>query len=410
MLTLTKSPKANGTIKSVPEDFVVEEITKQGFPIGIGKHYTGEELGFKESAEGAFSFFVLQKRNWNTIQALKQVARIFRKGIKSVNFAGTKDRIAVTAQLCSIHGVAPEQLLSLHIKDISINGAWRAASPIKLGDLAGNRFAIKVRDVSAADFENMKASRGELEVHGVFPNYFGEQRFGNRGNNIDIGISILKGDFERAAMLFLTDHSNEISIEAVEARERLEREHDFRKALEYFPKYLKYERTVIDYLARFPENYANAMRKLPRSLLLMFVHSVESEIFNMEVEERVKAGLVAPGEGDIVFDASELFFDQNAAHVYNGKFKSYPVGNLVGYNTTPNQFEKSILEKLGISTEDFKVKGMPELNCKGTTRVLFAPYAAFTMNYDEKSSTAEIRFSLPSGSYATVLLRELIDV
>ena len=67
-------------------------------------------------------------------------------------------------------------------------------------------------------------------------------------------------------------------------------EQDFKEALKYFPEYLKYERMLLEYLARFPDNYANAIRKLPRSISLMFIHSVESYIFNKELEERINEG------------------------------------------------------------------------------------------------------------------------
>ena len=64
------------------------------------------------------------------------------------------------------------------------------------------------------------------------------------------------------------------------------------------------------------------------------------------------------------------------------------------------------MEKVGISKESFKVSNMPELNCKGSRRVLFAPFNGFSTS--EENNGVRFSFSLPSGSYATVLLDEFV--
>lgn len=277
--------KAKGTIKCAAEDFIVEEIAQNGTVLELGKVFFPEELGMQESEEGKFTTFVMQKRNWNTAQALKTIARRFSRGIKSTSFAGTKDRTAVSTQLCSIFGVSPEELSSAKIKDITINGAWRSDKKVEMGSLYGNRFTVIVRD--ASDTELIKNAADSL--HGLFPNYFGEQRFGSRGNNVLIGIDILKGDLESATMRFLTDTINERREDSIAARKRLSEELDFAAALEYFPSHLKYERLVIEHLSMMPTDYAGAMRRLPRSITLMLIHSVDAYIFNQELDERIRS-------------------------------------------------------------------------------------------------------------------------
>jgi tRNA pseudouridine13 synthase len=218
MLRLAKGQRAKGKIKSVPEDFIVEEILPNGSVLEKDKKYSPEELGMVNE-EGKFSIFILQKTNWNTQQALKTIARKFRRGVKSASFAGTKDRTAVSTQLCSLFGVWPKQLQEMHIKDISINGAWEGKEKIKMGDLLGNSFKITVRDVS--DYENIPNIISEL--NGIFPNYYGEQRFGNRKINFDIGLDILKADFKSAALRFLTETQNETNEEAKAGKGKVKR-------------------------------------------------------------------------------------------------------------------------------------------------------------------------------------------
>ncbi|MGC8651929.1 MAG: tRNA pseudouridine(13) synthase TruD [Candidatus Micrarchaeia archaeon] len=409
MMTLTRSKKAQGAIKQLPEDFVVQEITKEGVVIEASRHYAGNELGMKSEA-GKFAVFVLQKREWNTVQAVRAVAKKFRRGMRSAGFAGTKDRMSVSTQLCSIYGIDHAGLESVHIKDLQINGAWQSSTGIKLGMLSGNRFAVRVRGLDEAGYGMVSESLAELNQYGLFPNYFGEQRFGSRDNNFAIGLAMLKGDFETAAMLYLTDAGNELSVEAVEARQRLAEERDFKKALAYFPKYLKYERLMIEYLSAYPGNYANALRRLPRTLSLMFIHSVEDAIFNEELEQRIEAGEIRPSSGDLVCRPGGVFYDIASTEPFDGTEAKglLPVANILGYDSKPNDFEKEALERHGLKLEDFKLAGMPELNCKGAYRALFAPYKGVEARYEAADNSAVLSFSLPAGSYATVFLNELL--
>jgi tRNA pseudouridine13 synthase len=402
MMRLSKNNQLGSLIKQSPEDFIVEEITKTGKVLEVNRTFTPQELGMNEDPEGKFVTFILQKKDWNTLQALNEIARMTHRGMRSVSFAGTKDRTAVSTQLCSIYGADKNRLASTHIKDIKINAAWQSSEGVKMGELLGNRFTIAIKNIKG-DISSIKRISEELD--GLFPNYFGEQRFGIRSNNFNIGVSILKGDFESCAMNFLTDTTNERNLDSIEARERLAKERDFVAAMDYFPGYLKYERSVIQYLSQYPTDFANAMRKLPRQLMLMFVHSVESMIFNMEIEERIKSQGTDPIDGDVICGRNAFGFPDFSSVPDNGK--GFILGNIVGYQSEKlNEIEMGIMEKIGISKESFKVSNMPELNCKGSRRVLFAPFNGFSTS--EENNGVRFSFSLPSGSYATVLLDEFV--
>lgn len=403
MMRLSKNNPVAGVIKQSPEDFVVEEITKTGKVLEVNRTFTPQDIGMVEEQTGKFVTFILQKKDWNTLQALNEIARRAHRGMKSVSFAGTKDRTAVSTQLCSIFGADKNRLASMHIKDIQINAAWQSSEGIRMGDLSGNRFTIAANNIKGNVSSLIDIADG---LNGVFPNYFGEQRFGIRSNNFEIGLSILKGDFESCAMSFLTDTTNERNLDSIEARERLAKERDFASAAYYFPEYLKYERSVIHYLSKYPTDFANAMRSLPRQLMLMFVHSVESMIFNMEIEERIKNNGTEPIEGDTFCGRNALGFPDFSISADNNN--GFILGNIIGYQSEKlNEIEKEILERLGISKESFKVINMPELNCKGNKRVIFAPFTGFSA-YDEEDRV-KFAFSLPSGSYATILLNEFIN-
>jgi tRNA pseudouridine13 synthase len=416
---LSNTKGIGGIIKSNAESFIVEEIIQNGNILEINKKYGALDLNLNDSSNqnDKFVIFILQKKNWNTIQALKAIARRFKRGIKSIGFAGTKDRISISTQLCSFYGISKEQipmLKSLNIKDLSINGAWLGNKKIGLGDLQGNKFTVTIeRNLLNKNDDNNTIESINNELNGVFPNYFGTQRFGTRANNVEIGIDILKGNLESATMKFLVDTNNEYNEEAINARKRLNNEKDFKSAIQYFPKYLKYERLILEHLSKISNDYAGALKKLPRNILLMFTHSVSSYIFNSELDYRIKHKMFEPLDGDLICYENEqglpdinniLKYENNKQQNYNSK--NFIIGNIIGYDKELNSVEEKIMKSLNIEKEDFKVKEMPELKNKGSYRTLFAPYLNF--NYKTSNDKIIMQFSLLSGSYATVLLDEFM--
>ncbi len=396
MLTLSKNEGMGGTLKSSPDDFIVKEITPKGVVLELDRRYESGEIE-EEREDGKFTTFVLQKRGWDTIRALREISKRSGRGKKSVSHAGTKDKISISVQLASIYGASPEKIRGVHIKDISINGAWRSDG-VELGSNLGNEFRIRVRDIEN-DSEAIKRILEEL--NGVSLNYFDRQRFGSvRMNNFKVGMHILRNEFKEAVISFLTDTEGEKNGEAVEARRELLETMDFRKALEHFPKYLKPERSMLDYLSKY-ENYANAIRKLPRSLSLIFVHSVEALIFNAALQERV-AG--EDFESSIMCGENFYGFPDIESLGENGRF---PVGPLVGYETESrliSEYDSGVMEKIGLKAENFKITGMPELSMKGTLRPLI--YRFKDLSYSVEGSDAIFEFSIPSGAYATILINE----
>jgi tRNA pseudouridine13 synthase len=398
MLAITRARGTGGGFRSSPEDFVVKEITANGTVLEPGAACTGERLGrYREG--GKHIEFVLEKRNWNTLDAVIAIAKRLGRGRKSVGYAGTKDRNAITLQLASVFSPGDADLSSFSIKDIRINGQWRGDG-ISMGDVLGNAFEITVRDAEGAE----RAAAVADELGGLMPNYFGEQRFGYRGNNARIGAAILRGDFGGAVDDYLTYTGNETNEEASEARRRYADERDPLRALSYFPRFLKGERTVLAHLAKHDGNYANALRLLPRGTLLMFVHAVQSSIFNSELEARV-------GNGDFtsaVFAGEDFYgFPDMGRVAGSGKFA---LGVLPGFESREEElgtYAKEAMERMQIGKEQFAMRQMPELSMKGAYRPLLAPVKGLGCSV-LGSGAYRLSFSLPSGSYATALLNEFI--
>ncbi len=395
MLTLSKAKGTGGTVKAVPEDFIVMEITGKGRVLETGKKYDAADIGEQEEEKGSFTTFVLEKKNWNTINALMTVAKRLGHGRKSVGYSGIKDRNAHTVQLASIFGAEPAAVASVRIKDIEINGAWKS-NGIEMGTNIGNSFRIRIRGAQRAPQKELQE-----ELDGKMPNYFDAQRFGSRLNNAAVGICIIESRFDDAVEEFLTYTGNEKSADAAEARNKLKEEHEYKKALEYFPRYLKAERTVIASMAKY-NNPANAIRSIPRGISLLFIHAVESYIFNGELEQRIK-------EQD--FSSSICIGSNFYGFPDSGRMESagFPAAPLIGYKTEDNAistYSNDMMEKLGIEKGDFLIKSMPELSMKGDVRPLLAPFKGFSATEEGDAITAG--FQLPAGSYATILMNEIM--
>ncbi len=392
MRHLSSSKGIGGVLKAAPQDFLVEEIAPGGAIYELDRRFSLPD------AEGPYVHFVLQKKNWTSVRALAEVGRAIGVQQRDMNMAGMKDKTSISTQLASARGADKERVLSLSIKDLSINGAWAAPERVRLGQLLGNRFTIMVRDCEAGD---PQASREAIyaELDGRFPNYFGGQRFGSgRRNTHRIGEKLLRGEAEEALIMFLCDTENESNPLVASARKELAGTRDFSRALSYFPRHLSLERSLISYLSKNPGKYSEAFRRLPRNISLLFIHAFQSHLFNILLSDRL-------AEGELELEEGEYFCGETLGFPDTSKTEGegWICGKLIGYSSPLNGRERALLDSLGFSKEAFRMKGMPQLSSKGSYRTLMAPLRDFSGN------GPVFRFSLPAGSYATVAMREFMD-
>jgi tRNA pseudouridine13 synthase len=454
-----------------PEEFIVEEITSDGTVLEIDRKFEAlagipNASGQDESKDSAkadaptgdgetedspdgkaskpekneFSWFILQKRNWNTQQALDAISIKMYIPRKRFNFAGTKDRAAITTQLCSVFGVSAERMMTAHVKDVKINGAWPASEKIKLGILKGNRFQVTVNEENCGIKPDLGKISASAQKSNEVINYFGKQRFGSlRSNTHLVGYYILKANYKGAVENYLVfrdadaeDCKEEISEtrrEELQVRKKLEQDWDYKAALGYFPAWLKYEVSMIRHMADNPTDYIGAIRKIPRSIQLMFIHAAQADVFNCALMARIAAGkLKAPIEGDFFapYDALGFPEDEKAVAVTKentgeisekiAKGEGALCASLVGCDTIIiDEFSQAELQKRGITKDMFSIHSMPELSSKGGVRPLWIKAVGLDVQkkMDESGATlpnnVTLKFSLPSGSYATVAVEQLIS-
>jgi tRNA pseudouridine13 synthase len=175
--------RPSGTIKTRPEDFVVEEIPAYS-PLGEGEHV----------------FVRFTKRDITTPDAIRAIARALACDPREAGAAGMKDKRAIATQTISVrapHGTAVRDVVErarrLDLHGIRVHEAVPHGNKLKAGHLSGNRFDIVVRAVPPDQFDEAGRALDAIAREGV-PNAFGVQRFGVAGDNAERALAWFRGE------------------------------------------------------------------------------------------------------------------------------------------------------------------------------------------------------------------------
>lgn len=403
-------PGIGGRLKIEPEDFVVDE----------------ESIFPPEDTAGEITVAVVRHRNWEMNRLVRRLGANLRIGRNMIAFAGTKDKRSIATQVMTFH--APlEAVATVEIPDVQFLRMYKSRNETRLGNLIGNDFKILVREIERDSAEErIEKISSEIEKLGGFPNFFGVQRFGvTRPITHLIGEAMIRGDFEKAVMLYLGEDTEYEAKECRDARRFIMETGDFRRALEIFPENLAFERMIIGHLVRNPEDFAGAIKTLPRNLVMMFVHAYQSYLFNRILSMRTERGLPLDRaiEGDVILplDKNGLpdhrrYIRANRANLERvneqiaGK-KGFVSGSLFGSNPAlaegeMGEIERGIIDAEKLDSEDFIVTQLMEASSKGMRRELLASVKNF--NYQMRQEGAFFSFGLGKGCYATSLMREFM--
>ncbi len=416
------------------KDFIVKEITRTGQTLEISGYDT--TISFSEDSKDKYTTFNLVKINKDTFGAIRMISRTLKIHPNLIEVSGLKDKRSISVQKASIKGNHVEKLKKLKLKDIFFRGITPTRKPVKLGSNRGNHFIITLRNIEKKvnEEKRIKALLNELHTRG-FPNYYGLQRFGTfRPNSHIVGRFILEGEYQKAYDEFvLATYSTELPQSQL-VREELKKSGDLEKAYNSFPESLNYERDMIKYLLDNPRDYEGAINHLPNYLIKILISSFQSYLFNNMLSLRHKYGksLYKPIKGDVFV----ILDDDNGnitkiKYTYGGLYDKFLqeannlnrariVIPLIGYNTNLDDFPlmKSILleilDKEQISAELFNNELLYTYEFKGSFRpIIGKPLGLKILEYTEddcfqNKNKLKIEFSLQKGSYATMLLREII--
>ena len=213
---LSGADGTGGRLKARAEDFVVEEVSK----------------GPERAENGKYTIATVKATNWESNRMIRLFAREMGMSRERIGFAGTKDKRAVTTQLMSFE-CPPSQLEKVQLKDVEFSDVYTARRNIRIGDLVGNRFRIRVTGCSrpADEIASIVGEvAADIKANKGFPNYFGVQRFGvMRPITHLVGERLVRGDIEGAVKCYVCTPSSDESRdkEAAECRKNLSESDDW---------------------------------------------------------------------------------------------------------------------------------------------------------------------------------------
>ncbi|KAL3349408.1 hypothetical protein AABB24_022504 [Solanum stoloniferum] len=306
---------------------------------------------------GKFLRFHLFKENKDTQEALNVIAKMLGVQLRSFGFAGTKDKRAVSTQRVTVFKQQASKLAALNKRliGIKVGDFCHVKEGLLLGQLYGNRFTITLRGVSAESEDIIKASAVALGKYG-FINYFGLQRFGSSSVPTHlIGSALLRGEWKAAVSLILDPREGEKNAIST-VREYYKESGDIDGTLRQLPRYLVAEKAILQCLKRSPGNYLQALKAIPRTLRMMYVHSYQSYLWNHAASMRVqKHGFDQVVLGDMVYSKEEYkvkeSFVADCEDVNDNNMDDY--SNLDEISETDLPEERNIPVKV-INEEDLK--------------------------------------------------------
>ena len=360
------TPSCQGVYKVIPEDFMVEE-----------------QIAFELSGEGEHLWCWVEKTGENTDWVLQQLAKWAGVSPSKIGVAGQKDRHAVTRQWFSIQlpVLIDPKIEDFKIANVSILKMIRHQRKLQTGGLSGNRFTVVIRNIQPLEEDETDViqplqSRLNLIKNEGVPNYYGEQRFGLHGRNIKQGEKLLAGQ----------------------------------------------------------------LPKVKRNQKSMFLSAIRSWMFNVLLSERIQQknwNQLLPGDV-LQLEGSNKWFVEDGSADLAMRVKTldlHPTGALFGKGVLPT--EKSALEIEQSVADGFKtwIAGLDEYGVNQDRRALrLLPLELEWQWVDSSKTSAEfmdaledafeklspdvqwvnqpalkLSFSLRSGSYATMVMRELLQ-
>ena len=299
----------------------------------------------KFEEQGNFFVYQATKTDLTTHEMIKRLANDNGLSAKQLRYAGNKDRRAVTTQYLT----SPQKIVSKD-EQVVLEHVGFLNDQLGLGDLEANEFFITAYEVEKTH-----------EVH--IPNYFGEQRFSS--DNVRVGAQLLTNDFQAAA------------------------------------EHLRGQfRAVDEHLQKKPKDAVSALRQAPLKILLLYVHSVQSYLYNQAVSQYVQ---------DNYTDFVEVTYSQGVLRYPKEPLPDLQVP-LVGAVNELGSWEKyyePLLEELGLGQHNFMVRSFAQLTQEGTNRSLRADVRTQEVELD--GSTARVHLILGSGCYATIALKGLLS-
>jgi tRNA pseudouridine13 synthase len=373
----TKSPSISGKIKQTENDFMVKEVLSE------------KAIDSFDNLDG-HAVYLLKKSGIDTNHALIDIEKRYGLVLKSL---GLKDAHAQTEQFVYTYKKI-NSLEEYNGKKYSAQRLGFVKNPISKKDMLGNYFEIQISDLT----ESLPSFTNDEKIL----NFFGYQRFGSKRPITHlIGKSIVKGNYEEALEYLLNFSSKYDSEKNNEIRNLISERKSYSELIKLLPYSMDIERNLLKQLSK-DNDPKHAIRSIPLALRRFYIQAYQSFLFNktLSLAYEFEEELFLPIIDDVCFDKNSIL----------GKFENEPTQKLaiplVGHSyykkSRFDYYIKKILEDELLSPKDFFIKDFQEISIEGGFRNASINYLNFGINENL------VKFQLSRGSYATIMLREII--
>ncbi|XP_073688208.1 pseudouridylate synthase 7 homolog isoform X2 [Garra rufa] len=391
---------------------------------------------------GSFCHFVLYKENKDTMDAINLLSKFLRVRPNMFSYMGTKDKRAITVQEIAVLKISAERLSHLNkcLMNLKLGNFSYKKHPLKLGELQGNHFTVVLRNISGS-LEQVEQAMTSLRDSG-FINYYGMQRFGTTAVPTHrVGRAILQSNWKEVVDLILKPRPGAEKGYLVKCREEWARSQDPEAALKKLPVKRCVEGQLLRGLAKYGKNnIITAFGLIPRNNRLMYIHSYQSYVWNSMVSRRMEAFGLRAVEGDLVLrggSAHVLSADEAEKHSAHdvvmplpGFDVIYPTHSVGGGYRDMLSADELDIDNMRHKVRDYSLAG-------AYRRILTRPRDVSweLIQYDDprvplvhtdveklenapapvylkegKYRALKMEFSLPSSTYATMAVREVLKM
>ncbi|MFZ5916396.1 MAG: tRNA pseudouridine(13) synthase TruD [Chloroflexota bacterium] len=386
-------------IKVLPQDFSVQEML--AIPLAEG---------------GRYAVYRVEKRALTTLQVQARLAAALAWPRSAVAFPALKDKQAVAVQFGTLRGAGPRRIQGSGFVAERIGWLDRPLSP---GDLAGNRFTVVLRDLGADEAAGV-IGRWEQITRWGLPNYFDEQRFGSRLTNGEFPArAILRRDQESA----LRAHLAGVQVgdpPPVRDFKAFAGAHwgDWQAIFDRAPKPSNY-RSVLTYLRHHPQAFRRALNLVTPRVLSLYLSAYQSWLWNRlaggYLRDRLAAAGVAPSSINVAGETLPLYDQLPPALLAALAGEELPLlhHRVRFHRPQVEALVEAMLTDEGLQIADFKARLLTRAYMtEGSRSLLVWPrdLRRGEPEADERFAGRRklaVTFSLPPGSYATLLLKAL---
>ncbi len=383
-------------LKQLPADFVVEELPDYTLSAEKDEH----------------TIFVMQKQEIDTFDAIRRIAQRLRISLFEIGYAGLKDKHALARQYVSIPTRYNVQGLKGDCFVLTIVGYSR--KKIKIGDLLGNRFVITVRDIQENELTKITQRAQTFAASGV-PNYFDSQRFGSVIDNVFIGKEVVLKQYEKAVKQYLTAYQKSEPKKIKDEKRKILS--DWNNLSSVHPHHKAFAVVLNEYMKT--KDWRLAYRKIPANLREMYVNAYQSYLWNESIKEILKISVEKKKLFSVEYMVGSLLFYTDLSEQEHQKIPQ--TFQTISDQMTPSDMERQVIDyillKEKVRSENFRIEEATGNFFKTRARQVLLLPQEFTIGEstrDELNSKGaierykiQVSFSLPKGSYATVVTKRL---